>query len=545
MEILYSRVQTSMGQLVEEINQGKTVLIDSIDDETFRVGDSFNFHDSWSSYRRKDYNDFLKFLNDQISKLNGVLFRNALDLAIFDESGEPIREDILVRVVSDVIDVDVRKKFDQLKRLDTFVIPTRPDPKPDLPTLMEMYEDVFSDTSRRQRALPTKIDQAIKDKIKLNNVVTYGADLKNDGKISEELDTFLTEWVANKDNANMAAKKKKQLLTRAYSPEYTWEAYVGMLRDMDEKSMAELLLDRYSEDDKGSISELHKARLLQCISYAIKMGLNYQKLTEFTVNLGKIPNRIPLDVDDLPYVYPGKLVTDTDIAALKKQKKVHLEDLKALPLYEGITFPEADLGEYIRTSTLKEMKDIPVQLVNLMKRDVLQLIYNISPDFNLNLDELDERTLKKLCGLSMGPIRKQALEYYNCVDHEEHLLARLDEAYNSWLSNNSYLKYIGEISPRQFLNLEPIQAVRIQSVDEVLDGNFDALRSLIYHQKPSMSGPLETSEYEPDIEYARSLSAELQRLGVLPAGYDYLCAVKAMQPGNGGEAKSDEPDAER
>jgi hypothetical protein len=402
--------------------------------------------------------------------------------------------------------------------------------------LMEMYEDVFSNISRSQRVVPENISQDIMKKISLNNVVKYGLALSKVRELRPEVKEFITEWVAKQRDPETKAEKKKQLVIRAYSPEITWEAYENELLGMDEFPMAKLLLNNYSEDVKGSISQVHKARLLQCIVYAIKMGLNYQRLAEFTVNLKKVPNRIPLGEDDLPFVYAGKIVKDTDIAALKKQTKVRLEDLKALPQYEGITFPEADLGEYIRTSTLKAMKDIPVQLVNIMKREVLQLIYNISPDFKLNLDELDEGTLKKLCGLLLGPIRDQALQYYNCVEHEEQLLTQLDEAYNTWLSNDSYLKYIGERSPRQFLKLEPIQEVDIQSVDDVLAGNFGALQSLMYHQKPSMSGLPETSEYEPDMEYARSLSAELQGLGVLPADYDYLCAVKA---------KSDEPDAER
>lgn len=424
-----------------------------------------------------------------------------------------------------------------------------------------MYLDVFDDTSRRQRVVPTKIDQSIKDKINFIYVVTYGADLKRDGELSEELNTFLTEWVGNQKNPAYTAKKKIQLLTRAYRPELTWEAYEGMLRDMDEESMAKLLVDRYSEDVKGTISQVQKARLLQCISYAIKVGLNSQELTEFTVNLGKIPNKIPLDDDE---VYPkGKLVSKKEEEALRKQKKVHLEYLKALPQYEGITFPEADLGEYIRASTLKAMEGIPTQLVNPTKRKVLQLIYSISSDFKLNLDELDEKNLKKLCGLSLGPIGKQASEYYNCVENEDLRLSRLDEAYENWLTNDSYKKYIGERSPRQFLKLEPIRDVGIQSVDDVLAGNFDALQSLMYYQKPSVSGLPELSEYEPDMEYARSLGVELQRLDVLPAGYDYLCAVKAkgLQPGKRKitirgetleiksddpvEAKSDDPDAER
>ena len=393
--------------------------------------------------------------------------------------------------------------------------------------LMEMYEDVFSANSRQQRVVPGNVSENIKKKLSATKVARAGFELLKAGKLRPEVKKFITEWVQNDDEGTESAQYKRKLVVRAYSPEIPWETYEDMLLSMDNKPMIDLLLDQYSEDVKGSISQTHKARLLQCIVYAIKMGLNYQKLTEFTVNLKKVPKKKFLDEYALPFVYADKIVKDTDIAALKKQKKVHLEDLKALPLYEGITFPPADLGEYIRTSTLKAMEVIPVQLVNSTKRNVLQLLYNISPDFNLNLDELDERKLKKLCGLPMRPIRDQALQYYNCVEHEEQLLTQLDEAYNTWLTNDSYLKYIGEISPRQFLKLEPIQKVDIQSVDDVLAGNFGALRSLMYHQKPSMSGLPKTSEYEPDMEYARSLSAELQRLGVLPADYDYLCAVKA------------------
>jgi len=428
--------------------------------------------------------------------------------------------------------------------------------------LMEMYKDVFSNISRSQRAVPENISQKIKKKISLNNVVTYGRVLKKAGTLQEGLKTLIRGWVLNKKNTDATAKYKKQLVIRAYDPEITWEAYEGMLLSMGNKPMAKLLLDEYSEDDKGSVSQVHKARLLQCITYAIKIGLNYQVLKPFAVNLSKVPKKLFLDEEEI--VYPkDKLVSKKEEEELKKQTKVHLEDLKALPLYEGITFPPADLGEYIRTSTLKAMEGTPDQLVNSTKRNVLQLLYNISRDFKLNLDELDQKSLKKLCGLPLNPIRDQASEYYNCVEHEERLLALLDRAYNNWLSDKSYKKYIGERSPRQFLKLEPIRDVGIQSVDDVLAGNFDALQSLMYYQKPSVSGLPELSEYEPDMEYARSLGVELQRLDVLPAGYDYLCAVKAqgLQPGKRKitirgetleiksdepeEAKSDEPDAER
>lgn len=429
--------------------------------------------------------------------------------------------------------------------------------------LVGMYQDVFSVKSKQQLMVPETISQDIKKKISLNDVAWAGYELKKAGDLSEELETFIKGWVAKKDDTDATAKYKKQLVIRAYDLQSPWVIYESMLLRMENKPMVELLLDKYSEDDKGSIIEFRKARLLQCISYAIKVGLNYQKLEPFTVNLKKVPKQRILDADDIKFMYPGELVSKEQEEALKKQKKVHLEDLKALPLYEGITFPEADLGEYIRTSTLKSMEGISVQLVNYTKRNVLQLLYNISPDFNLNLDELDEGKLKKLCGLHLGSIEKKALEYYNCVEHEDVLLSQLDGAYNNWLSDNSYKKYIGERSPRRFLSLEPIQDVGIQNVDDVLAGNFDALQSLMYHQKPSVIGLPRTSVYGVDVDYARRLSQELQRLDVLPAGYDYLCAVKAkgLQPGKrkitiGGETlevksddpvetKSDEPDAER
>jgi len=428
---------------------------------------------------------------------------------------------------------------------------------------MEMYQDVFSVKSKQQLMVPETISQDIKKKISLYDVAKAGYKLQGAGDLSKELETFIRGWVANKDNPDATAKYKKQLVIRAYHLKSPWDIYVGMLLGMENKPMVELLLDKYSEDDKGSISEFRKARLLQCISYAIKVGLNYQELTPFKFDRRLVPGRKNLDVDDLSYMYPDKVVTKADMAAIEKQKKVHLENLKALPLYEGITFPEADLGEYIRTSTLKAMKDIPVQLVNSRKRNVLQLIYNISPDFKLNLDELDERKLKKLCGLPMRPIRDQALEYYNCVEHEDLLLFQLDEAYENWLKDSSYKKYIGERSPRRFLSLDPIQEVGIQSVGDVLAGNFGALESLVYYQKPFVPGLPRTSVYDVDVDYARRLSQELQDLNVLPAGYDYLCAVKAkgLQLGKrkitiGGETlevksddpvetKSDEPDAER
>ena len=49
----------------------------------------------------------------------------------------------------------------------------------------------------------------------------------------------------------------------------------------------------------------------------------------------------------------------------------------------------------------------------------------------------------------------------------------------------------------------------------------------MYHVKPSVSGLPSTSAYNPDVDYAKRLSQELQKLDVLPAGFDYLCAVKA------------------
>ena len=415
-----------------------------------------------------------------------------------------------------------------------------------------MYNHVFSDESMQQRAVPEIISQEIKKKIHFEKALEVLPELRKevDDADFEILRKFLLEWNSEKDDHDKVSRYKDELVTRAYKADVEWSVYADYLEKVDEKIMMLELLRGFPDGGAQTVSPETKARLLHCIAYAIKVGLNYQELTPFAVNLTKVPNRKSLDVDDLSYVYPGKVVTKADMAAIEKQKKVHLEDLKALPLYEGITFPSADLGEYIRTSTLKAMKDIPVQLVNPTKRKVLQMIYNMSPDFNLNLDELDTKKLKELCKLDL-PMIEEASNYFYCVEHEAELLVQLDKAYRKWLLEGSFKKYMGISSARLFLTLSPIREVEAKTVEDVLAGDSGALESLVYHVKPSVLGLPRTSAYDVDVDFAQRLSSELQGLNVLPDGYEYLCAVKAkgLRRGKrkitiGGETlemKSDDP----
>jgi len=419
-------------------------------------------------------------------------------------------------------------------------------------TLLQMYEHVFSDESMQQRAVPEIISQGIKEKIHFTKVLELISGLKEemDKADFEELRKFLIEWTRLKEDHVKVDRIKDVLVTRAYKADVEWSVYETYLLNATETNMMLALLRGFPRGGAHSVSPETKARLLQCIAYAIKVGLNYQELEPFAVNLTKVPNRKSLDEDDIQFMYPGQIVSEKEVDALKTQKKVHLENLKSLPLYEGITFPSADLGEYIRTSTLKAMKDIPVQLVNPTKRKVLQMIYNISPDFKLNLDELDNKKLKELCKLDL-PMIAEASNYFYCVEHEAELLDKLDKAYDKWLLEGSFKKYMGISSARPFLTLSPIREVEAKSVEDVLAGDSGALESLVYHVKPSVIGLPRTSVYDVDVDYAKRLSQELQDLNVLPSGYDYLCAVKAKGVQSGKrkitirgetlEMKSDEP----
>ena len=390
--------------------------------------------------------------------------------------------------------------------------------------LEEMYGFVFSDDLRQRRAVPDVINPDIKRNLTLTKVRQVGTKLQKEMNPVEfeKLKEFIVEWIKNKNDKQKVSDIKSELVKRAYKADVDWSVYEDLLLQMKQEFMIETLLKGLSNGRTGSISSVHKARLLQCIAYAIKVGLNYQELAPFKFDMRLVPTK-KLDEDDLPYVYPGKVVTKAEMAAIEKQKKAHVGDLMAMPLYENIDVPKADLGEYIR---VEKLRDIPDQLVNPTKRKVLQMIYKISPDFKLNLDDLDEKQLKELCKLDL-PMSVEAFKYFYCVEHEAEWLGKLDEAYRKWLSESSFKKYMGKSSARRFLTLSPIREVEAKSVEDVLSGDFKALESLVYHVKPSVSGLPSTSAYNPDVDYAKRLSQELQKLDVLPAGFDYLCAVKA------------------
>lgn len=414
--------------------------------------------------------------------------------------------------------------------------------------LEEMFDDVFSNVSRQRREVPGIIPQSIKEKITLRRVMAAAARKQEEMDPSEfkELETFILGWKSERKDAQKVSERKDMLVKGAYKADMDWSVYEEVLSSADQTFMLDSLVLGFPKGGSGSISRVQKARLLKCISYAIKAGLNYQELTQFKFDLRSVPKK-SLDEDDLRFVYPGKVVSKKDMEALRRKKKVHVGELLSLPLYEGISVPKPDLGEYIRVEKLKNIAD---QLVNPTKRLVLQMIYKLSPDFRLNLDELSQDQLRELCKLDI-PVSKEALAYFYCVEHEDEMLGELDKAYRKWLLEDSFKKYMGETSASHFLTLSPIGEVEAKSVEDVLAGDFDALKSLVYHVKPSVLGLPNPSPYDVDVEYALRLSEELQTLGVLPAGFDYLCAVKAkgLQSGkrritmNGEtlEVKSDDP----
>jgi hemerythrin-like domain-containing protein len=401
--------------------------------------------------------------------------------------------------------------------------------------LADLYEFVFSEESKNQRKMPVHVHNTIKSKIDLGKVRNICIKLKREKKINpdefDKLSKFIKEWTEQRKDDHKVSIMKDMLVKSAYKADIEWSAYVEILEGMEQDVLIETLLLGFPNGGTGTISPVHKARLLECITYAIKVGLNTQELAPFKFYWRSVPRK-NLDDDDLSYVYPDKVVSEEEMAALSKRKKVHVGDLKAKPLYENIYIPNADLGDYI---SAEKLKDVPDMLVNPTKRRVLQMIYEISPDFKLNLDELDEEQLKKLCRLDL-PF-DEAMDYFYCVEHEEALLEKLDEAYKQWLLNDSYKKYMGKMSANRFLTLEPIRKVGVKSVDDVLNGDFWALKSLVYYVKSSEAGVPDITQYIPDTDYAMRLSKQLQDLGVLPPGFDHYCAVK----GETLEVKTDSP----
>ena len=318
----------------------------------------------------------------------------------------------------------------------------------------------------------------------------------------------------------------------------TGEKYKEKLNDYFSYAR-DLIVSYFSEAPEVEmvVDMAKRGRLLRIIQMAIKIGLNYQMLSEFNVKF--LPEQYEFDDEDYDTYFADRIVEED-------YRKVKVSDLATSPYWEGIRVVP-DMGDYVSVQSLGSD-----QLVNMVKRTTLYKIYQVSKDYRLNLDDASPSALKTLCSLKtleLAPdVHEGACRYF------EGGMDWMEDLYTAWLNSNKsfkpYRKSVEDTST--FITVPDIPYSAETTVNEVMD-DLSLLPGLIQYRKHDdheneirKNGDLFLVNVPSDAEFAMELSQQFVELGFLPEGYERYCGVKvgevrAKRSASGMESPSKRP----
>jgi len=322
--------------------------------------------------------------------------------------------------------------------------------------------------------------------------------------------------------------------------------------------------------EKIIVNSEKRNRLVEAISTAIKIGLNYQMLEKFKVK--HVPTGELMTVDDLTYldieldhdVQEGKIQAAEDglikdgfeklgikgVLSFKEAelKKVSMTVLNEHPYWEGISV-QPDLGTYISSWKLENVRS--PKYINTTKRETLTKIYETFGSYDVNFDKTTPEKLEKMCGLKT---LKLAPGVHKAICEE----GNIEEAFRVWqASDRSYKVLRDDVTSEGGPYIVPskIEAVQDPSnpnvVEQVLGENFINLARIIQytnqdnHEAELKSEPLELSDAPVDADFAQKLSEAFVELGFLPEGYPQYCGVKVGEDGGKRQLDGADPAAKR
>lgn len=366
-----------------------------------------------------------------------------------------------------------------------------------------------------------------------------------------------------------------------------WAAFKTEYERMGGKMLAERIMENVlkEEDVKVCVDVEKKKRLLKCISFAIRVGLNYQELEKFEAKVPMSrdmrPLKTPMTLADVVHLKiplhdlsAEELLQIEGIVTKEQSKKIRISDLKDF----GMKLPK---GEYIRFTdipfekvntedmwtdphwkgmcswcdlpdghvSLWNLKDVwsfeegEVFFVNPTKRKTLQYVRSVAsnPDikthiegsYNVELDNLPQASIKRLCKLKT--LQKAPRVLAAALAYVRTGTDNLEESYRVWLnSKNSFKLYKrDDLEP----TVKPFFAPNIDypgsaNVEEIIAGDLTKLAGLITLRRPDNH---EAALYKskpvlvpgaPDVEFQKDLSEAFEKMGFLPPGYDMYCGVK-------------------
>jgi len=263
-----------------------------------------------------------------------------------------------------------------------------------------------------------------------------------------------------------------------------------------------------------------KARLKRILQVAIKIGLNYQMLSEFKPRF--YPRQYDFDDDDSRTYFANTLLRG-DL------KKVKMSDVADSPYWEGIRVVP-DMGEYVSVESLKAVDTD--QLVNTVKRTTLYRVHKVSPDYHVNLDTASPSDFKTLCTLKTLELAPNV--HADASRHFARGTGQMEAKYKAWLkSPKSFKPYRKEVEDdSKFIDVPYIPYAAETTVSEVLD-DLSLLPGLIKYRNHDdheneivKNGDLFLVDAPSDAEFAMELSRAFVQLGFLPEGYERYCGVK-------------------
>ena len=387
----------------------------------------------------------------------------------------------------------------------------------------------------------------------------------------------------------------KNLIIKDYSLSLlNWGDFVREYENIDSSELAVRILGNIFKEagEKVCVDSIKKERLLKCISYAIRVGLNYQELEQFEAKVPVSADMRPLtcpmtleDVESLGILVDLTVEELTQIegtVSREQSKKVARIDVEGL----GMKLPVEPYTEYIPFTDIPFMKvntedmwtdphwkgmcsysDLPDGyvsewnihkvfsfdtkdsrfFVNPTKRKTLQIVRSVAsnPDikthvegsYNVDLDNMSAASIARLCNLKtlkLAPrVRKAANKYFNSGTDG------LEESYRIWQkSTNSYKLYKRnnlKPAPKPFFTPE-IGYTGEVTVEEIIGGDLSKLAGLVSlrnndnHDADLHQDPPVLVPGAPDVDFQRKLSAAFEQMGFLPTGYDRYCGVKRGEP---------------
>ena len=350
-------------------------------------------------------------------------------------------------------------------------------------------------------------------------------------------------------NGNNLREMKKELVDADFpTTDMSWEDYKAMDKTELYKHMWLNLLYPTTVEN-FVVDEDKKKRLLRCLYFAIRVGLNYQELglmkpvrvkyavsmTEEDANALNLELKEQDDSDRSGKIMSEeqwnmkKVKVDGKYVLLSELKKVKVEELRKDPYYENIDL-NADLGDYISIKALSRSQ----VLVNATKRKTLRRIFKVSQSYEVNLDKASASDIDVLCGLTTLTLAPSLHAAADCYFRGE--VDMMESEYNLWLlSSDAFKLYQGQIeeNDKPFIDSAVIPKGKDGDVSAVLQGDFDVLSSLIVDVVPDdhvndlvKKGALNPVSGSVDVDYSEKLSENLVGLGFMPEGFVQYCGVK-------------------